>query len=50
MLISLSWLSVCLFISNKRQNGLNRSGSHFVWDLTLPQGRIMNDQYLKIRV
>ena len=26
---------------------LNRSGPNFVWDLTFPQGRFMNDQHFK---
>ena len=32
------WVSVCLFVSNKR------SGPNFVWDFTWPQGRFINDQ------
>ena len=27
-------LSVCWFVTDKRQNGLNRSGPNFLWDLT----------------
>ena len=37
-------LSVCLFVSIKR---LNRSGPIFLWDITWPQGRFMNDVNFK---
>ena len=37
-------LGVCLFVSNKSSKRLNRSGPNFLWDITWPQGRFMNDQ------
>ena len=37
-------LSVCIQLMSKR---LNRSGPNFVWDLTWPQGRFMDDRIFK---
>ena len=42
--IYLACLFVCIQLISKR---LNRSGPNFVWDLTWPQGRFMNDQNFK---
>jgi len=39
-------LSVCLYPINVKR--LNLSGQNFVWDLTWPQGRFMDDQNIKI--
>ena len=43
--INLACLSVRLYPINVKR--LKRSGPNFVWDLTWPQGRFMNDQNLK---
>ena len=43
--INLACLSVRLYPINVKR--LKRSGPNFVWDLTWPQGRVMNDQNLK---
>jgi len=45
----LVWVGVCLFVCNKRQNGWT-AGPNFVLDIAWPQGRVMNDQILKICV
>ena len=37
-------VSVCLFESNKHQNGWTDPGTNLVWNLTWPHGRSMNDQ------
>ena len=36
-------VSVCLFVSSKRQNGWTDRAQIFLWDITWPQGRFMND-------
>ena len=38
-------LFVCLFVSNNRQHVW--AGLNFLWDITWPQGRFMNDQSFK---
>jgi len=35
-------LIVCLFINDKRQNGLNNKVQFLLWDLTWPQERSMD--------
>ena len=37
--LSIYWVSVCLFVTDKRQNG---QGQHFSWDLTsyMPPGKV----------
>ena len=40
-------LSVCLFVSNKRQNGLNHSDQNFVRDVARPQGMFTDAQNYK---
>ena len=37
-------LSVCLFVSNKCQKGWTDRAKIFLWDITWPQGRFMNDK------
>ena len=41
------WVSVCVFFSNKHQNGWTDPVQICLLDLLWPQGRFMNDQNLK---
>ena len=46
--LNILFLSVCLFVSNKRQNGWTDRVPNFVWALTRPQRRVLNDEIFKI--